>query len=151
MEQLKDFMHLFLLLYADDTAILAENPNDLQNALNGLSECCIKWGLNINIDKTKVVVFSREKIRNIPVFTLNGRNVEVVWDYAYLGVLFNFNNKYQKAKKRLCTAGIRAMFSLIKICRKLHLPIDKQLYIFEKCGHLILFFGCEISDTSLKK
>ena len=100
--------------------------------------------MNVNIDKTKVVVFSRGKIRNIPVFTLNERNVEVVWDYAYLGVLFNFNNKFQKAQKRLCTAGNRAMFSLLKKCRKLNLPIDIQLDLFEKCVHPILLYGCEV-------
>ena len=144
LENIDDFVYLFLLLYADDTAILAETPNALQNALYNLEIYCNTWGLNVNVDKTKVVVFSRGKIRNIPVFTLNGNNVEVVWDYAYLGVLFNYNNKFNKAQKRLCTAGNRAMFSLLKKCRKLNLPIDIQLELFEKCVQPILLYGCEI-------
>ena len=125
-------MRLFLLLYADDTAIVAESPSDLQSALNQLNEFCNKWGLRVNVDKTKIVVFSRGKIRNIPEFTLNSKNVEVVFDYTYLGVLFNYNNGFLKAQKRLCAADNRAMFSLIRKCRKLNLPIDVQLDIFEK-------------------
>ena len=50
---------------------------------------------------------------------MNGRKVEVVSDYAYLGVLFNYNNKFQIAQKSLCAAGNRAMFSLLRKCRKL--------------------------------
>ena len=143
-EQIDDFMFLFLLLYADDTAILAENPGDLQNALNGLDKYCKEWGLNVNVNKTKVVVFSRGKIRNIPVFNLNGNNVEVVFSYTYLGVLFNYNNKFNEAQKNLCLSGNRAMFSLLKRCRKLHLPIDIQLDLFEKCVQPILLYGCEV-------
>ena len=131
-EQIEDFMFLFLLLYADDTAILAENPSDLQNALNGLDKYCKEWGLNVNVNKTKVVVFSRGKIRNIPDFNLNGNNVEVVFSYTYLGVLFNYNNKFNEAQKNLCLSGNRAMFSLLKRCRKLHLPIDIQLDLFRE-------------------
>ena len=143
-ETLDDLMHLFLLLYADDTAILAETPEHLQTALDKLDEYCSSWGLQVNVDKTKVVIFSRGKVRNIPSFSLNNMSVEVVFDYVYLGVLFNFNNKFIKAQKRLSLAGNRAMFSLLRKCRKLNLPIDLQLDLFEKCVHPVISYGCEV-------
>ena len=34
------FLKLHLLLYADDTVILAETPNDLQISLNSMAEYC---------------------------------------------------------------------------------------------------------------
>ena len=71
----------------------------------------------------------RGKNRNIQVFSLNGRNAKIVSDYAYL---LNYN-KFQKAQKRLCAAGKRAMFSLLRKCQKLNLPINIQLDLFEKC------------------
>ena len=55
-EQLDDLRRLFLLLYADDTAILAETPIDLQNALHELNAYWEKWELNVNINKTKIVL-----------------------------------------------------------------------------------------------
>ena len=46
-------------------------------ALNGLSDYADLNELKVNITKTKIVVFSRGKIRNIPHFTLKGEVVEV--------------------------------------------------------------------------
>ena len=45
-EQLELYMYMFLLLYADDTAILAENATDMQNALTSLEQYCNRWGLH---------------------------------------------------------------------------------------------------------
>ena len=56
-------MYLFLLLYADDTIGLAECPEDLQRVLDILKIYCELWGLDINVRKTKVMIFSRGKIR----------------------------------------------------------------------------------------
>ena len=91
-------------------------------------------------------MISRGKIRNTPEFTLNCKTIEIVLDYTYLGVLFrpNYNNGFLKAQKRLCAADNRAMFSLIRKCRKLNLPIDVQLDLFEKCVQPVLLYGCEV-------
>ena len=90
------FLFYFLLLYADDTIILAECPEDLQRALDILKIYCELWGLDINVRKTKVMIFSRGKIRKMPKFNFNEETVDVVWDYKYLGVKFNCNNKFKK-------------------------------------------------------
>ena len=58
-KELETFMRLYVLLYADDIIILAENAEDLQVALNGLSEYCKKWCLKVNTAKTKIIVFAR--------------------------------------------------------------------------------------------
>ena len=83
-----------LLLYADDTIVLAECPEDLRRALDMLKIYCEFWGLDINVRKTKVMIFSRGKIREMPKFNFNEETVDVVWDYKYLGVKFNYNNKF---------------------------------------------------------
>jgi hypothetical protein len=44
---------LIFLLFADDMAILAKTPLDLQNSLSKLYEYCMKWGLEVNTNKTK--------------------------------------------------------------------------------------------------
>ena len=92
-------LYLFLLLYADDTIVLAECPEDLQRALDILKIYCELWGLDINVRKTKVMIFSRGKIRKMPKFNFNEETVDVVWDYKYLGVKFNYNNKFKKAQQ----------------------------------------------------
>ena len=86
------YIKLFSLLYADDTIVLAENASDLQSALNGVKDYCETWKLRVNTSNTKVVVFSRGKIRRRPDFFLGNERIEVVDDYTYLGVTFNYNN-----------------------------------------------------------
>jgi len=71
-------LKMFMLLYTDDTTICFESAEGLQQALNALSYYCDKWSLRVNVDKTKVVVFSRGKIRKIPTIKYKGRSLEVV-------------------------------------------------------------------------
>ena len=56
----------------------------------------------------------------------------------------NYNNKFKKAQQLQFLLANRAMFSLLRKCRQLNLPLDRQLELFEKCVHPILLYGCEI-------
>ena len=51
-EHLSLFMKLSVLLYADDTVIMANNEADLQFPLDRFNEYCQTWKLNVNMDKT---------------------------------------------------------------------------------------------------
>ena len=62
------YLKIYTLLYADDTIILAESIDDLQSALKTLYDYCTEWDLMVNSDKTKILIFSRGKIKNIPIF-----------------------------------------------------------------------------------
>ena len=76
--------YLFLL-YADDTIVLAECPEDLQRALDILKIYCEFWGLDINVRTTKVMLISRGEIRKMPKFNFNEETVDVVWDKKIFG------------------------------------------------------------------
>ena len=78
------YLKIFVLLYADDTVILSESSDDLQIALNMYAAYCKEWKLEINNDKTKVMVFTKERNINY-TFTINGVWLEVVSEYKYLG------------------------------------------------------------------
>ena len=75
LHDIDNFLYLFLLLYADDTVVLAECREDLQRALDMLRIYCEVWGLDINFRKTKVMIFSRRKIRKMPKFNFNEETV----------------------------------------------------------------------------
>ena len=77
-------------------------------------------------------------------FYYNGKEVEVVFDFKYLGLIFNYNNKFSVAQKDLYDRASRAMFALLKRCRKLCLPLDIQLDLFDKIVLPILSYGCEV-------
>jgi hypothetical protein len=52
-----DIMEIFLLMFADDIALIADTIIGLQKQLNLLCQFCTKSKLIVNIDKTKVLVF----------------------------------------------------------------------------------------------
>jgi hypothetical protein len=61
-ENLNIYLKLFVLLYADDTVIMAESSEDLQAQLNVFGEYCKKWKLKVNAEKTKIFIFSNNSI-----------------------------------------------------------------------------------------
>lgn len=139
------YLKLYLLLYADDTVLLAENKFDLQNGLNAMNEYCNIWGLQVNEAKTKIVIFSSHKInKETFIFKYNNRDLEIVDEFSYLGVLFNYNGRFCKAKKRIIEQARKAMFSIVKKARKLNLPISIQLHLFNSMVVPILLYGSEV-------
>ena len=70
--------------------------------------------------------------------------IEIVDDFNYLGVKFNYNNKTKKTIAKQVTQARRAMFSLVSKARKLDLPIDIQLELFDQLVIPILLYGCEV-------
>ena len=53
---------LLVLLYADDTVIMADSPETFKNVWMILWYIAKKWRLNINFDKMKVLIFGARKI-----------------------------------------------------------------------------------------
>ena len=133
-----------MLLYADDTIIMAESPHELQSALDATFQFCSDWQLTINTLKTKIVIFSRGMIRNKPVFTYGGNALEIVNEYTYLGVTMNYNGKFNKAIAKQVDQARRAMYGLISKCKKLNLPLDLQFELFNQLVLPILLYGCEV-------
>ena len=60
-DNLVSYLKIYVLLYADDTILLAESPEELQTALNSMNLYCNDWNLKINVSKTKVVFFPEVK------------------------------------------------------------------------------------------
>jgi hypothetical protein len=50
-------LKLFILLYADDTVILAGSSDDMQDQINYFYEFCMKWRLKVDIEKSNVLGF----------------------------------------------------------------------------------------------
>ena len=56
--------------------------------------------IKINTTQTKVLIFSNGKTRKIPTFSFNGTDLDVYFDYVYLGVNMNYNGRFVLAKQR---------------------------------------------------
>ena len=54
---MRNAIEIFLLMYADDIVLLGDTVLELQRKIRVLEEFCEKWGMEVNLTKTKVVVF----------------------------------------------------------------------------------------------
>lgn len=142
--ELNIYLKLFVLLYADDTILLAESSSDLQLLLNNFSQYCNNWKLRVNVSKTKVMVFTRGRISNNLKFCIENEEIEIVKHYKYLGVIFSRNASFFETRKYLRDQATKAMYSVIKKSRLNHLSIECQLEMFDKAVVPILLYGAEI-------
>ena len=109
-----------------------------------MKDYCDMWNLQINVSKTKDLVFSRGKIRNKPEIYFGDQILDVVYSYTYLGITFNYNDTFNPAIKRLYDIATRAMFEILKKDRSMFLSIDIQLKLFDSVVVSINICGCEI-------
>ena len=78
------------------------------------------------------MIFSRGKVRKFGKFSFNGEDIEVVFNYTYLGVIMNYNNKFTKAIEKQSTLAKKATFALKSKILKLNLPFDLQVDFYKK-------------------
>ena len=64
-DEIEVFFKLYLLLYADDTVILAESKDELQAALNAMYLYCKSWDLEVNPSKLKLLFLAIENFNII--------------------------------------------------------------------------------------
>ena len=102
------FLKLFVMLYADDTNILAETADDLQNALTRYALYCDTWKLNINNSKTKIVIFARRRLPDYRFRLIE--EIEIVPNYKYLGVMFSRAGSFLATKRLLLAKQIVQFF-----------------------------------------
>ena len=91
---------LFVLLYADGTILLAESESDLQDSLNVFEDYRSLRKLKVNVEKTKILIFTKRKRDYDYEFNLYGTNIEIVSSYSYLGLLFNYIERNYLSKLR---------------------------------------------------
>ena len=68
------------LRYADDTTLMAESEEELKSLLMKVKEESEKFGLKLNIQKTKIMASGP-----ITSWEIDGETVETVADFIFLG------------------------------------------------------------------
>ena len=82
------FFKLFVLLYAD------ENDRDSQMSLYYVHEYCTKYKLNVYTSKTKIMIFSRGKVRRFPTFKYGHHIIEVMISSHHISPLICLYHLY---------------------------------------------------------
>jgi hypothetical protein len=89
---------LFTILYADDTLLLAESPEELQSELNYFDEYCEKWNLKVNTNKSSHVIFLKGRLPINLNFKMNNMELEKVSEFIHLVQCFKEQDLSRKIK-----------------------------------------------------
>lgn len=143
---------LILLLFADDMVIFGNSPEDLQNSLNGLHEYCSNWGLEVNTDKTKIMVFrKRGPLKMDEHWFYDNKEVEVVNDFIYLGTVFSYTGSFSLNQKTLAGKGLKAMNALLSNLKEFGFTSKTTCQLFDSFVGSILGYAGEVWGHSKSK
>lgn len=124
------YLQLFVLLYADVTVIFSVDETSFQKNLNKFYEYTKMWHLDINYDKTKILIFGTGSDDRFD-FKMGINKISVCKEFKYLGVFFLTKSRsFCRAKKHNYDQAKKAMHLLYKRIRNLNLSIDLQLQLF---------------------
>jgi hypothetical protein len=72
------------LLYADNFVLLSESKSGLQSSLNILGTYCSNWKLQVNVEKSKDLIFNSNGKTPVNEFSYNNNIIQTVSTYYYL-------------------------------------------------------------------
>jgi hypothetical protein len=136
------------LLYADDLIILSRSKHGLQNCLNQLHEWCskfTKWLMEVNIKKTKVMIFQKHnsKLPNLH-FQIGNKKIDIVKEYTYLGLKLVPNGKFKLAQQQLSEKALHALYKIRKNLDFHKLSPKTATKIFASIITTILLYNSEV-------
>ena len=118
------------LLFADDTALVAESEEDLKRLVQEFGRVCKRRKLKVNVGKSKVMRCSRVRDGRRMSIVLDGEQLEEVSSFKYLGSKVAVDGKIgEEVSARVnevskVLGGMKTMFN----CRSLRMDVKRRLY-----------------------
>ena len=137
-------LSIFMLLFADDIALFTTNPETLQNQLNQVHQYSCKWGLKINVNKTKICIFEQKKTKCNFIWKIDNECIDVVDSFVYLGVQFYYTGSMKNVVKVLNEQALKAYNHLLSIFSRVSLDIRTKLSLFDSLVAPIIMYGSEV-------
>jgi len=139
-----------LLAYADDVTILGGSIYTLKENAEALVAATREIGLEVNADKTKYMVMSREKnAGRIHSVGIDNSTFERVEEFTYLGTnLTNQNSIAEEIKNRLrsgnaCYHSVQNLLSSRLLSKNLKIEIYRTIIL------PVVLYGCETWSLTL--
>ena len=133
-----------LLLYADDLILMSTSKEGLQRQIDAMAAFCAGRQLEVNLTKTKVVVFESRRSDCAP-FVYQDKEVDRVEEYRYLGFVFHATRNMAYGAGFLAAAAKKAMHAMRRRCIFLGLSDPQSICkLFDMLVMPILGYACEV-------
>ena len=123
------------LRYADDATLTAKSEEELKSLLMKVKEESEKFGLKLNIQKTKIMASSPITSWKI--------DVETVADFIFLGSKITADGDCSNEVKRCLFLGRKAMINLDSILKSRDSTLPTNVHLVKAMGFPVVMYGCE--------
>ena len=135
------------LRFADDIDLMADSPAELQEITQAVNESSKRFGLEINVDKTKTMTIGKEQEKL--QIKLDNKTIEQVNKFVYLGGMVTEDGKSAEDIKRIIGLAAAMMAKLTKLWRSKSIKLKTKVKLYETLVIPVLMYGAE--TWTLKK
>ena len=142
--RLDDDSKMNCIIWADDLVLLSENEAGLEKLLEDLKTYSDKNKLEINVKKTKCMIFNKTGRLIHKKFYLGRSRIENVRTYKYLGLVITPSGEIKSALDDLRSRALKAYMSLktkLGACFKEY--VDDTISLFDTLVKPILLYGSD--------
>ena len=126
------------LRYADDTILTAESEEELKSLLMKVKEESEKFGLKLNIQKTKIMTSGP-----ITSWEIDGETVETVSDVIFWGSKITADGDCSHEIKRHLLLGRKVMTKLDSVFKSRHITLPTKVRLVKAMVIPVVMYGCE--------
>ena len=127
------------LRYADDTTLMAESKEELKSLLKKVKEKSEKVGLQLNIQKIKIMASGPNTL-----WQIDGETVERVADFIFLVSKIPVHGDCSHESKRDFLLGRKAMTNLDSVLKSRDITSLTKVHIVKAIIFPTVMCGCEI-------
>jgi len=140
------------LLWMDDVALIANNPEEMQEMLDITSEIGIKYRIKFGMEKSKVLKIGHK----LPdrQFRLGDMNLEYCTKYKYLGIIMSNKNNQEEQLKEVRRKVEAAYNTILAIAGSVDLKGVEMKSIWEmvqSCLIPLITYGAEATTPTKKE
>ena len=125
------------LRYADDTTLMAESK-ELKSLLIKVKEESEKFGLKLNIQKTKIMASSP-----IPSWQTDRETMETVTNFIFWDPKITADGDCSHGIKRCLLLGRKVMTNLDRILKSRDITLPTKVCLVKAIDFLVVVYGCE--------
>ena len=145
---ISDSEKLNSLIWADDLLILSETGSGLNNMLKNLKDYSDRNMMQVNLDKTKCMIFNKTGRLMQRSFYYDNAKLEMVREYKYLGFLVTPSFNICTALSDLKDRGLRAYGALkSKMGISFGKHLDTTMHLFDSLIKPILLYASDFWGT----
>ena len=126
------------LRYADDTTLMAESEEELKSLLMKVKEESEKFGLKLNIQKTKIMASGP-----MTSWEIDGETVEIVADFIFLGSKITADGDCSHEIKRRLLLGRKVVTNLDSILESRDITLSTKVHLIKAMVFPVVMYGCE--------